>query len=213
MIREGVAIVLSAPSGAGKSTLCSMLLKEFPNLSYSVSCATRAPRAGEIDGKDYYFVSREEFERKIAAGEFAEYAEVHGNLYGTPLAPTRAALASGRDLLFDVDVRGAAAIRAAFSRARLAFILPPSLAELESRLRRRALDDEESIRKRLRDAADELSEALWYDALIVNDNLDEAYATLKAFYLTATLSPACRGRFLNQLLQEANQDGKSYRRP
>ena len=195
MKRGGVSLVVSAPSGAGKSTLCAMLLKSFPNLSYSVSATTRAPREGEVRGRDYFFISRDEFERRARAGDFAECAEVHGNLYGTPLAPVEAALSEGRDILFDLDVRGAAAIRERLPQSKFVFILPPRFSELERRLRARGQDNELSMKKRLSDAAREIPEALWYDAVVVNDNLDEAYRELEAFYVAATLAPGCRKDF------------------
>lgn len=204
MNRAGIPIVVSAPSGAGKSTLCSMLIKEFPNIRYSVSCATRRPRPGEIDGEDYIFLTGEEFEKKIADNEFAEYAEVHGNYYGTPLAPALESLNSGRDVLFDLDVKGASAIRKVLPQTRFAFILPPNLNELERRLRHRGLDSEIDIKKRLRNAASEMAECIWYDAIIVNDDLKTAFESLKNFYLCATLAPACRMKFINALLREVN---------
>ncbi|MBD5608357.1 MAG: guanylate kinase [Desulfovibrio sp.] len=204
MNRAGIPIVVSAPSGAGKSTLCSMLIKEFPNIRYSVSCATRRPRAGEIDGEDYIFLTREEFEKRIANNEFAEYAEVHGNFYGTPLAPALENLSAGRDVLFDIDVKGAASIRKVLPQTRFAFILPPNIRELERRLRNRGLDCENDIKKRLRNAIGEMAECIWYDAIIVNDDLDAAFESFKNFYLCATLAPACRMKFINALLREVN---------
>lgn len=207
-MRQGTALVLSAPSGTGKSTLCKMLRNEFPGFGYSVSCTTRAIRPGEADGKDYFFLSEADFERMRSAGEFAEWAKVHGNLYGTPLAPVKTMLKSGVDCLFDIDVQGAAQIKAAIPEAVFAFILPPSMAELERRLVTRALDDLENIHERVSDALAEMREAFWYDALIVNDNLDSAYASLRAVYLAATLAPARNADFLERLLEEAEQHGR-----
>ena len=195
MPREGIALVLSAPSGAGKTTLVKRLLAEFPHIGYSVPCTTRPPRQGEVDGKDYIFLSRPEFEQRRAQGYFAEWAEVHGNLYGTPLEPVKERLRQGQDVLFDIDVQGAAQLKLSLSEATFAFILPPSLQELESRLRGRGLDDEATIERRLANARTEMLEARWYDALLVNDNLDEAYDTLRAVYVTAGLAP-CRNRHL-----------------
>ncbi|MDO5484184.1 MAG: guanylate kinase [Desulfovibrionaceae bacterium] len=199
-MREGIALVLSAPSGAGKTTLIKRLLEEFPHFGYSVSCTTRAPRPGEVDGKDYIFLQREEFERLRAEKHFAEWAEVHGNLYGTPLAPTRAMLQQGKDVLFDIDVQGAAQLKLSLEEARFVFILPPSLEELERRLRSRGQDDEATIERRLGNARQEMQEARWYDALVVNDDLDTAYDALRAVYLAGTLAPGRNPRLVESLL-------------
>lgn len=202
-MRQGIALVLSAPSGAGKSTLVAMLRREFPDFGYSVSCTTRAMRPGEVEGSDYFFVSAAEFGKMREDGQFAEWAEVHGNLYGTPLAPVRAMLSGGRDVLFDIDVKGAAQLKATMPDATFVFILPPGMAELERRLVARGTDDRETIRLRMRNAAVELREAFWYNALIVNDDLEKAYASLAAVYRAATLVPACNRGFLAKLLEEA----------
>lgn len=188
--RHGIALVLSAPSGAGKTTLVQKLRAEFPQIGYSISCTTRRPRAGEVDGKDYVFLSREEFERRRAQDYFAEWAEVHGNLYGTPLAPVRQAIAQGRDLLFDIDVQGAAQLKLSLQEAVFVFILPPSLAELERRLRSRGLDDESTIARRMANARSEMDQSRWYDALVVNDDLEAAYDALRSAYVAAGLAPA-----------------------
>lgn len=202
MARQGIALVLSAPSGAGKTTLTRRLLAEFPHFSYSVSCTTRPARNGETDGVDYTFLDRAEFERRRDAGEFAEWAEVHGNYYGTPLAPVRRLLAEGRDILFDIDVQGAAQLKLNLEAAVFAFILPPDMAELERRLRLRGQDDDATIRRRLANARQELRQALWYDALVVNDELDAAYDRLRAVYLAATLAPCRNAGLVERLLDE-----------
>ena len=189
MTRQGIALVLSAPSGAGKTTLGQRLLRAFPLLVYSVSCTTRLPRQGEVDGKDYIFISREEFEQRRAEGYFAEWAEVHGNLYGTPLAPVKEKLRLGQDLLFDIDVQGAAQLKLSLTEAVFVFILPPGMTELERRLRNRGLDDEKTIERRLANARQEILEARWYDALVVNDNLDVAYDELRSVFVAASLAP------------------------
>lgn len=200
MRREGIALVLSAPSGAGKTTLIKRLLAEFPHFGYSVSCTTRRPRQGEVHGKDYFFLSREEFERCRAEQSFAEWAEVHGNFYGTPLAPVKEMLRQGQDVLFDIDVQGAAQLKLTLEEAAFAFILPPSMAELERRLRGRGLDDEETIQRRLNNARREMLETRWYDALVVNDDLDAAYDALRAVYLATTLAPGRNPRLVEELL-------------
>ena len=199
-MRQGIALVLSAPSGAGKTTLIHRLRAEFPGFGYSVSCTTRAPRGDEVDGRDYIFLSRQAFEQRRAAGEFAEWAEVHGNLYGTPLAPVQEMLAQGRDALFDIDVQGAAQLKLNLEAATFIFILPPSMEELERRLRLRGQDDEASIERRLNNARQELREAAWYDALVVNDDLDAAYDRLRAAYVAATLAPARNAHLMDALL-------------
>lgn len=202
-MRRGIALVLSAPSGAGKTTLIRRLCAEFPCLGYSVSCTTRKPRANEVDGKDYIFLSRQDFEQRRLAGEFAEWAEVHGNLYGTPLAPVREMLAEGRDALFDIDVQGAAQLKLNLDNAAFIFILPPSMRELERRLRFRGEDDEDTISRRLANARRELCEATWYDALIVNDDLDAAYDRLRSAYVAATLAPRRNPTLVDELLADS----------
>lgn len=202
-MRQGIALVLSAPSGAGKSTLCKMLRGEFPAFGYSVSCTTRQMRAGEIEGADYFFVSKADFEKMRAAGQFAEWARVHGHLYGTPLAPLKTMLNEGIDCLFDIDVQGAAQLKASIPDAKFVFILPPSLAELQRRLGQRGQDDAASIRLRMKNAMSEMREAFWYDAIITNADLEKAYESLRAVYLAATLAPAHNLRILDRLLEEA----------
>ncbi len=191
MPRKGIALVISAPSGAGKTTLVQRLMQEFPQFGYSVSCTTRQPRQGEVDGKEYIFLSREEFELRRAQGYFAEWAEVHGNLYGTPLAPVKNSLQNGQDVLFDIDVQGAAQMKLSLAEAVFVFILPPSMEELERRLRSRGLDDEATIERRLTNARQEIRESRWYDAMVVNDELDAAYDALRAVFVAAGLAP-CR---------------------
>ena len=189
MPRKGIALVISAPSGAGKTTLVQRLLREFPQFGYSISCTTRQPRQGEVDGKDYVFLSREEFEERRAQGYFAEWAEVHGNLYGTPLAPVKDSLQRGQDVLFDIDVQGAAQLKLSLAEAVFIFILPPSMTELERRLRSRALDDEATIERRMANARQEMLESRWYDAWVINDDLDTAYDALRSVFVAASLAP------------------------
>lgn len=202
-MRQGIALVLSAPSGAGKSTLCKKLREEFPDFGFSVSCTTRAMRSGEVNGEDYFFVSEAEFVKMRDGGQFAEWAEVHGNFYGTPLAPVRAMLHNGIDVLFDIDVQGAAQLKSVMPDATYVFILPPDMAELERRLGLRGADTAASMKLRLANAAQELREAFWYNALIVNDDLEKAYASLRSVYMAATLAPAWNRGFLEKLLEEA----------
>ena len=197
---RNILMAISGPSGVGKGTLVKELISARTDVAVSVSCTTRRPRQGEVHGKDYFFLSREEFERCRAEQSFAEWAEVHGNFYGTPLAPVKEMLRQGQDVLFDIDVQGAAQLKLTLEEAAFAFILPPSMAELERRLRGRGLDDEETIQRRLNNARREMLETRWYDALVVNDDLDAAYDALRAVYLAATLAPGRNPRLVEELL-------------
>ena len=180
--RRGLLFILSSPSGAGKSTISRRLLAAEPELSFSVSATTRAPRPGEEDGREYHFRSREAFLAMVEAGEMLEHAEVFGNLYGTPRAPVEAAIASGRDVIFDVDWQGAQQI--ANSPLRVAvvsvFILPPSIAALEARLKGRAQDSEEVIAGRMIKSRDEISHWAEYGYVLVNEDLDACAAEVAA---------------------------------
>jgi guanylate kinase len=188
--RRGVLVIVSSPSGAGKTTLTRRLLGEFSNLEFSVSYTTRAIRPGERDGVDYHFIEPATFERMVLGGDFAEHAQVHGNWYGTAKAPIDAALGSGRDVIFDVDWQGGRALSAQWPDDSLkVFILPPDLETLAHRLRRRATDAPEVIERRLRKAIEELGHYDEYPSLIVNDDLDRAYAVLRAAYLLRCYGP------------------------
>jgi guanylate kinase len=185
---RGILFVVSSPSGAGKTTLCTRLRGEFEQLRFSVSYTTRSPRPGESNGREYHFVDNAVFTEMVAADEFAEYALVHGNTYGTSAALVSEALASGVDLLFDIDYQGGRQLKAKFpGDVVLVFILPPSLAELERRLRSRNTDAPEVIDRRLRVARDELRRYVEYDYIIVNDNLDRAYDLLRSVYVAETV--------------------------
>lgn len=186
--KDSLVLVVSAPSGAGKSTLCNRLIEKFPGMTYSVSCTTRAPRGEEKNHEHYHFLSREDFFSKIDRGEFLEYAEVHGNFYGTLKSTVRESLRKGRDLIMDIDVQGAAQIRAAcrslpeddlIRRGFVdIFIAPPSMDELHRRLCGRATDAEEVIEKRMQNAAQEMKERETYEHLVINDQLDFALENL-----------------------------------
>jgi len=183
---RGLLLVVSSPSGAGKTSLCNRLRQEFPKLGFSVSYTTRKPRPGETDGVEYNFVSPTRFQEMAAADEFAEYAMVHGNMYGTAARQVSTALEQGRDLLFDIDFQGGRQLRNRFrEEVVLVFILPPSLRELERRLRRRATDADDVIAQRLKVARSELAHYAEYDYLIVNDDFDKAYDALRAVYVAA----------------------------
>ena len=175
--RRGILFIVSAPSGAGKTTISSGALRAIADLRMSVSCTTRAPRAGEVDGRDYTFLDAEEFERRRSAGEFAESAEVHGFLYGTPREPIERALAKGEDLLLDIDVQGARQMKERYGIDAVAvFVLPPSEAELERRLRTRATDSDEVIRRRLERARAEMDQYRSYDYYLINRDVAESIA-------------------------------------
>ncbi len=183
--RRGILLVLSSPSGAGKSTLARQLIDEFDNLTLSVSSTTRAPRAGEVEGVHYRFVDSATFRAMIEGDELAEWAQVHGNFYGTPRRAVAEALSAGRDVVFDIDWQGARSLTKLWPEDVLrVFILPPSLTELAARLRKRATDAEAVIERRLARAKDEISHCDEYDYAIVNDDFARAYHTLKSVYLS-----------------------------
>lgn len=186
-IHRPLLLVVSAPSGAGKTTLCDRLLADQAGMVYSISCTTRAPRGNEVDGQDYHFLTREEFDRRVSAGEFLEHAIVHGNRYGTLRQAVADALEAGKDVLMDIDVQGAAHIRQAARQHPLLkqalvsiFVTPPSVSALRERLQGRREDSAEVIERRLRNAVEELARWGEYDYLVVNDDLDRAYAELRA---------------------------------
>lgn len=186
-----VLFLVSAPSGAGKTTLCQRLLEEEPRLRYSVSVTTRPPREGEVDGRDYEFISRGQFGERVKQGQFLEHAEVHGNLYGTSRDWVERMFRNGDSVLMDVDVQGARQIRDALLRENASgmasyfhdvFISPPDLEVLRQRLERRAQDPQEVIERRLKNAAQEMSDAHRYAYQVVNDDLESAYVQLRSIY-------------------------------
>ena len=179
--RRGLLLILSSPSGAGKSTLAKRLMEWDPTLRFSVSATTRAPRAGEVDGRDYYFRSREAFEAMVKAGEMLEHAEVFGNFYGSPKGPVEVAMAEGRDTLFDIDWQGGQQIRnSALGRDVVSiFVLPPSIAELDRRLRSRGQDSNAVIAGRMAKSQSEISHWAEYDYVLVNTDIDDAFAQLQ----------------------------------
>jgi guanylate kinase len=179
-VTEGTLFIVAAPSGAGKSTLVNALLEREPDISLSISHTTRPPRPGEQYGRHYYFVERAEFEREVAEGIFLEHAEVHGNFYGTSRTTVQELLQQGRDVLLEIDWQGAAQIRKAKPDCVSVFILPPSRAELERRLRGRGSDSEDVIERRLRNSRGEIAHAHEFDYIIVNDRFEDALQTLQA---------------------------------
>ena len=178
--QKPLVFIISAPSGSGKSTLTNELLKLVPNLEFSISYTTRAPRGSEQNGKHYHFVSTDEFDRMIAAGEFLEHANVHGNCYGTSREFLRQAGRSGHDLLLDIDVQGAAQIKRNLTDAISIFVLPPDRTTLEWRLRNRHEDSEDVIQRRLLTASREIEEYDKYDYVLINDQLEKSIARLEA---------------------------------
>ena len=199
---RGILVVISSPSGAGKTTLAHRLAEQ-ERLEFSVSYTTRLPRSGETDGVDYKFITEDEFSSMVERNEFAEWAQVHGNRYGTAVHTVNRALEDGKDYLFDVDYQGGAQIRRQWpAESVLVFILPPSMAELERRLRRRATDSPEAIERRLAIAKRELQHFAEYDYLVVNDNLDTALKELSSIYVATRCTRARREHYGHALLAE-----------
>jgi len=199
--REGVLFVVSAPSGAGKTSLCRELIDSFPEIRQSVSFTTRAMRAGERDGVDYHFVDLPTFERMIDNNQFAEWAQVHGNLYGTALETLKQAAEQGIDLLLDIDYQGAAQLKKNCRHGVFIFVLPPDLVELERRLRSRGTDADEVIKRRLMVAREEISQAVCYDYLVVNDHLEIAVNKLKSIVVAERCRSDRSGKLLQQIVK------------
>jgi guanylate kinase len=189
--------VLSAPSGAGKTTLAALLRQRNPDVAFSVSATTRPPRAGELPGVHYHFVARDEFQRMAAEGELLEWAEVHGNLYGTPLRNVREAQARGQHLLLDIDVQGARQIRQSLPEAVMVFVLPPSGRVLVERLAARGTEASGVRERRLRNAEQEIQAATGFDHVVVNDTLEHAVTELEAV-LRGRAGPPRPGEWLHQ---------------
>ncbi|MEB3170758.1 MAG: guanylate kinase, partial [Synechococcaceae cyanobacterium] len=175
----GRLTLITGPSGVGKGTLVQRLLQRHPQIWLSISATTRAPRAGEVEGEHYFFLSREGFEQQAAQGGFLEWAEFAGNLYGTPRQPVEAQLAAGRPVLLEIELEGARQVRRSFAAGFQIFVEPPSFAELERRIRARGTDSEEAIGRRLERARVELAAAAEFDAVLVNGDLDGALAELE----------------------------------
>ncbi len=209
--RRGIMLVVSSPSGAGKTTLTRNLLEQEENVSLSISVTTRARRASEIDGVHYHFIPRRRFETMRDADELLEWAEVHGNYYGTPREPVETALAAGRDMLFDIDWQGTQQLYAKMRADVVSvFVLPPSASELKARLERRAEDSGDVIVRRLRNAAEEIPHWNEYDYVLVNRDLDKSFARLRAILtaerLKRVLKPNLQG-FVSELLADLRKIG------
>ncbi len=201
--RRGLLLVLSSPSGAGKTTITRLLIERDPTLAISVSVTTRAPRAGEIDGKHYRFIDAAEFERMVAAGELLEHAVVFGNRYGTPRAPVEATLASGSDIISDIDWQGTQQLKESVRSDLVSvFVLPPSMAALRKRLESRAQDSREVVGQRMAKSADEMSHWPEYDYVIVNRELEHSVAQVQAILTAERLKrerQAGLAEFVNRL--------------
>jgi guanylate kinase len=180
---RGSLIVFAAPAGGGKSTVIRRLLAKFPQWGFSCSATTRPPRPGETDGREYYFLTRDEFLSRVAAGEFLEHEDVHGEYYGTLTAPTRTRLEQGETVIFDLDVKGALNVKKAFPEALTIFILPPSREILRARLQGRGTEPPELVERRLSRADMELAQSPQFDVQIVNDDLEKAVADVEAAIL------------------------------
>ncbi|SFR48750.1 guanylate kinase [Litoreibacter janthinus] len=205
--RRGILIILSSPSGAGKSTLAGRLMKWDDTLSFSVSATTRSPRDGEKDGREYFFRSHDEFRQMVADGEMLEHAEVFDNLYGSPKGPVEAAISQGRDVIFDIDWQGGQQVRNSGLAEDVVsiFILPPSIVELEKRLRSRAQDSDEVIAARMQKSRDEISHWAEYDYCLINHDIDEAEHQLRAI-LTAERLKRSRQPGLMTLVRQLNDE-------
>jgi guanylate kinase len=185
---EGILFIVSGPSGAGKTTLYKAVISMLPNLKHSVSYTTRPPRPGEVDDRDYTFVSRDEFMAMIDKGEFVEWAEIHGKLYGTSKKRLEEIVNSGFDAILDIDIQGAAQLREKYKRGIYIFILPPSLEILKERLRKRLVNSKEEIEKRLKGAVEEIKKYREYDYVIVNKVFEEALKELEAIIISHRVS-------------------------
>lgn len=202
--RKPMLLVVSSPSGAGKTTLTRRLMDDFDSLIFSISYTTRPVRVGEQDGQDYHFVDADTFERMAREDRFAEHATVHGNRYGTADAQIREAFAAGRDVLFDIDYQGGRQLKAKYpAEAVMVFVLPPTMKTLAGRLRNRATDAEDTIRRRLAKAVDELGHYHAYEFLVINDDLEGAYDQLRAIYLAASCRWDRRSPKAESLIREA----------
>lgn len=184
---NGNIIVLSGPSGSGKSTLVKRLMSEFDNIYFSISSTTRAPRVGEKNGVNYFFISEDEFKKDIKKGNFIEWALVHGNYYGTSLLPMQKAIDEGKVAIFDIDVQGFDIVRSKIPDITSVFVTTPSLAELEKRLKNRGTDSDEVIAKRLKNASNEMKHIKDYDYLLINDELESVYMRFKSIFLASKI--------------------------
>ena len=186
-MRKGLLIVISGASGTGKGTVCKKILADLPEVAYSISATTRAPRPGEVDGREYYFLNVEEFKAWIAEEKFLEYAEVYGNFYGTPLNKIEERLNRGEDIILEIDVQGALSVKKKCPEGIYIFLLTPSLEELKNRIEGRGTETPESLARRLKNAVAEIKIGLQYDYVVVNDTIDNAAAQIEAILIAERL--------------------------
>ena len=202
---EGILLVISGPSGAGKGTICKALLEKRPDMAYSISCTTRQPRNGEVDGKNYFFKSREEFENMIANDGFLEHADVYGNYYGTPKAYVMDQVAQGKDIILEIDPQGALQVKKNYPNGVFVFIVPPSLTELSKRIYNRGTDAVDVIKKRLSAATSELAYASRYDYIVVNDEVEKATSKVNNIVSTEHLRAGRTFYIVDEIVKGANK--------
>lgn len=200
---KGLLIVVTGPSAVGKGTICHALRQETPNLHFSVSCTTRKIRPGEVHGKDYFFITEEEFQRQAEAGELLEWAQVYANFYGTPRQYVDEMIEAGHDIILDIDMQGARRVRDMYPGSVFVFVIPPSMEALRQRIAARGTESEESVRLRLQQAPKWIEEGLTYDYVVVNDELRHAVGHLK-WIIEAEKSRTTRrgGALIRQLLEK-----------
>ncbi|MDD2971933.1 MAG: guanylate kinase [Lachnospiraceae bacterium] len=206
--KKGILVVVSGFSGAGKGTVMKRLLQKYDNYALSISMATRSPRPGEVDGRDYFFVSRDAFEEKIAEGGFVEYAQYCGNYYGTPKAYVEQQLEAGKDVILEIEIQGALKIKEKFETALLVFVMPPSVEELERRLIGRGTETPEVIRQRLSRADEEAEGIENYDYIVINNQLDACVEELNQLIITAHNAPIRNKEFIQSIKEDLKQLSK-----
>lgn len=205
MGQKGILVVITGPSAVGKSAIVGELVRRRPDIRYSVSCTTRSPRPGETDGVEYFFVTREEFERKVQSGQLLEWAEVYGNYYGTPRDYVEVTLAGGQNVILDIDINGAIQVREKYPDAVSVFVVPPSVAELRARIMKRAADSSESVERRLAQVPKWLEHGLTYDYVLVNDDMARAVEQLEAIVIAERCRTTRHGKALISALLEKGE--------